>query len=117
MLQAASDVLLGWATDETTGVHYFVRQLWDSKWSADVSSMGPFSFGLYAGHCGWALARAHARTGDSVGIHGYIGTSERFGEAIADWATVYADQTQRDHAALLAAIARGTVRGIPRPQL
>jgi uncharacterized protein (DUF2252 family) len=105
MLQAASDVLLGWATDESTDVQYFVRQLWDSKWSADVASMGPFSFSLYAGHCGWALARAHARTGDSVEIHGYIGTSERFGEAIADWAFAYADQTVRDHAALLEAIA------------
>jgi uncharacterized protein (DUF2252 family) len=107
MLQASSDIMLGWATDQATGVHYFVRQLWDSKWSADISSMGPFAFGLYAGHCGWALARAHARTGDSVGIHGYIGASERFGEAIADWATAYADQTERDHATMLAAIERG----------
>jgi uncharacterized protein (DUF2252 family) len=108
-LQAASDVLLGWSTDKVDGNHYFMRQLWDSKWSVDVASMGPFAFGLYAGHCGWALARAHARTGDSVGIFGYIGTSERFGEAIADWATAYADQTVRDHAALLAAIAGGVV--------
>jgi len=110
-LQAASDVMLGWATDETAGnhVHYYVRQLWDCKWSVDVAAMGPFELGLYAGHCGWALARAHARTGDSVAIHGYIGNSERFGEAIADWATAYADQTERDHAALLAAIERGVL--------
>jgi len=74
-----------------------------------VAAMGPFELGLYAGHCGWALARAHARTGDSVAIHGYIGNSERFGEAIADWATAYADQTERDHAALLAAIERGVL--------
>ena len=71
--------------------------------------MGPFSFGLYTGHCGWALARAHARTGDSVGICGYIGRSERFGETIADWATAYADQTERDHAAMLAAIESGVL--------
>jgi uncharacterized protein (DUF2252 family) len=108
-LQAASDVLLGWSTDRTDGNHYFMRQLWDSKWSVDVATMSPFAFSLYAGHCGWALARAHARTGDSVGIFGYIGTSERFGEAIADWATAYADQTVRDHAALVAAIASGVV--------
>jgi uncharacterized protein (DUF2252 family) len=107
MLQAASDVLLGWSTDDTTGHHYFVRQLWDSKWSLDLTRVGPFGFGLYAGHCGWALARAHARTGDSVGIHGYIGSSERFGEAIADWADAYADQTARDHAALVAALESG----------
>jgi uncharacterized protein (DUF2252 family) len=106
-LQAASDVLLGWSTDDTTGHHYFVRQLWDSKWSLDLTRVSPFGFGLYAAHCGWALARAHARTGDSVSIHGYIGSSERFGEAIADWAEAYADQTERDHAALVAAIQTG----------
>ena len=110
-LQAVSDVLLGWASDELDGrrIDYYIRQLWDSKWSADVETMGPYSFGLYAGHCGWALARAHARTGDSVGIYGYIGKSERFGENIADWATAYADQTERDHAALLAAIESGVL--------
>jgi uncharacterized protein (DUF2252 family) len=106
-LQAASDILLGWSTDATTGHHYFVRQLWDSKWSLDLTRVSPFGFGLYAAHCGWALARAHARTGDSVGIHGYIGSSERFGESIADWADAYADQTERDHAALLAALQSG----------
>ena len=109
MLQAASDVLLGWGTDEFDGAHYYVRQLWDAKWSADVSTMEPSAFTQYAGHCGWALARAHARTGDSVTISGYIGTSDRFGEAIADWATAYADQTERDHAALVAAIDRGVL--------
>ena len=109
MLQAASDVLLGWGTDEFDGAHYYVRQLWDAKWSADVSTMEPSAFDQYAGHCGWALARAHARTGDSVTISGYIGTSDRFGEAIADWAAAYADQTERDHAALVAAIDRGVL--------
>ena len=109
MLQATSDVMLGWGTDPTTGIHYFVRQLWDSKGSIDVTGLTPAGFNLYANYCGWALARAHARTGDSVAVCGYIGASERFGEAIADWATAYADQTQRDHAALLAAIERGAL--------
>jgi uncharacterized protein (DUF2252 family) len=109
MLQAASDVLLGWATEEVTGVHYYVRQMWDSKWSADLTRMGPFVFAMYAAHCGWALARAHARTGDSASIVGYLGQSDRFGEAIADWASSYADQTERDHAALVAAVERGVV--------
>ena len=109
MLQATSDVLLGWGTDPVDGAQYYVRQLWDAKWSADVSTMGSSALGQYAGHCGWALARAHARTGDSVEISGYIGTSDRFGESIADWATAYADQTERDHAALVAAIERGVL--------
>ncbi len=109
MLQATSDVLLGWGTDEVDGAHYYVRQLWDAKWSADVTTMGPSAFGQYAGHCGWALARAHARTGDSVEISGYVGSSDRFGEVVADWAEAYADQTERDHAALLAAIERGVL--------
>jgi len=83
--------------------------LWDAKWSADLSAMGPPAFAQYAGHCGWALARAHARTGDSVAISGYIGNSDRFAEVIADWAASDADQTERDHAALLAATDRGVL--------
>ena len=113
MLQAASDVLLGWATDDVTGHQYYFRQLWDAKGSIDVSMLRPAGFRIYAGFCGWGLARAHARTGDSVAIHGYLGNSERFGEAIADFAEAYADQTERDHAALVAAIERGAVHATP----
>jgi nucleoside-diphosphate-sugar epimerase len=64
---------------------------------------------LYAGLCGWALARAHARSGDRVRISAYLGKSERFDVAIADFAKAYADQTERDHAALLAAVKSGRV--------
>jgi uncharacterized protein (DUF2252 family) len=110
MLQATSDVLLGWATDDATSHHYYVRQMWDAKGSIDITALRPAGFGTYAGFCGWALARAHARTGDSVAIHGYIGDSERFGESIADFAEAYADQTERDHALLVAAIERGAVQ-------
>lgn len=109
MLQAASDVLLGWGTDPTTGIHYFVRQLWDAKGSIDVSTMRPDGFARYAQLCGRALARAHARTGDSVTISGYLGTSIRFPEAVADFASAYADQTVSDHARLVAALAAGTI--------
>jgi uncharacterized protein (DUF2252 family) len=112
MLQATSDVLLGWATDDVSGIHYYVRQLWDSKGSIDLSVMGRTAFRSMALCCGWALARAHARTGDSVGISGYVGTSERFAESIADWAEAYADQTERDHAALVEAIASGRVPSV-----
>jgi uncharacterized protein (DUF2252 family) len=117
MLQATSDVLLGWGTDEAAdgpadepnGRHYYLRQMWDAKGSIDLAILRPAGFGRYAASCGWALARAHARTGDSVSIHGYLGTSERFGEAIADFAEAYADQTERDHARLVDAIAAGVV--------
>jgi uncharacterized protein (DUF2252 family) len=109
MLQAASDILLGWATDRADGVQYYIRQLWDAKWSPDVSRMSPIAFDAYAGYCGWALARAHARTGDSVGIWGYIGRSERFGEVIAGWAADYADQTDGHPAALVGALDRGVL--------
>jgi uncharacterized protein (DUF2252 family) len=112
MLQATSDVLLGWATDEVSGVHYYVRQMWDSKGSVDLATLGSAGFRTTAGYCGWALARAHARTGDSVGIVGYLGTSERFGEVIADWAEAYADQTERDHAALVDALERGVLPSV-----
>jgi hypothetical protein len=64
---------------------------------------------LYAGICGWALARAHARSGDRVQIAAYLGKSERFDHAIADFAVAYADQTERDHAALRAAVKSGRV--------
>jgi uncharacterized protein (DUF2252 family) len=100
LLQATSDVLLGWATDRATGIEYYVRQLWDAKGSVDVATMSAVAFPVYAEWCGRALARGHARTGDSAKISGYLGSSARFAEAIADFAEAYADQTERDHAAL-----------------
>ena len=101
--------MLGWGTDPTTGIHYFVRQLWDVKGSIDVATMSRDGFAHYAQRCGRALARAHARTGDSVAISGYLGASDRFAEAIANFASAYGDQTERDHAGLLPAIAAGTI--------
>jgi hypothetical protein len=107
MLQSTSDVMLGWGTDAAGGIHYYVRQLWDSKGSVNLEAIRPKALALYAQWCGWALARAHARTGDSVAISGYIGTSERFGETMADFAELYADQNELDHAAFVAAAAAG----------
>ena len=107
MLQATPDVLLGWCTDEMSGIQYYVRQMWDSKGSVDVATLGPMAMGVYAAFCGWALARAHARTGDSAKISGYVGGSDRFPESIADFAEAYADQTERDHAAMVDAWQRG----------
>ena len=82
-LQTASDVLLGWTTAPQTGTNYYLRQLWDAKGSVDVDTMTPAMLASYAGACGWALARAHARTGDSAAIAGYLGKTPRFDEAMA----------------------------------
>jgi uncharacterized protein (DUF2252 family) len=108
LMQAASDIFLGWFRG-TEGRDFYWRQLKDMKGSAKVESMSANELALYAGICGWALARAHARSGDRVQIAGYLGKSERFDVAIADFAVAYADQTERDHAALCAAVKSGRV--------
>jgi uncharacterized protein (DUF2252 family) len=108
LMQAASDIFLGWFRG-TEGRDFYWRQLKDMKGSAKVESMSADELALYGGICGWALARAHARSGDRVEIAGYLGKSERFDVAIANFAMAYADQTERDHAALLAAVKSGRV--------
>src|SRR5215212_3668840 len=108
LMQAASDIFLGWFRG-TEGRDFYLRQLKDMKGSAKVESMSAEGLTLYAGLCGWALARAHARSGDRVQIAAYLGKSERFDRAIADFAQAYADQTERDHAALCAAVKSGRV--------
>jgi uncharacterized protein (DUF2252 family) len=108
LMQAASDIFLGWFRGPA-GRDFYWRQLRDMKGSAEVERMSPEELTLYAGLCGWALARAHARSGDRVQISAYLGKSERFDTAIAAFAEAYADQTERDHAALLAAVKSGRV--------
>src|SRR5215217_6415722 len=108
LMQAASDIFLGWFRG-TGGRDFYWRQLKDMKGSAKVEEMSPDELVIYAGLCGWALARAHARSGDRVEIAGYLGKSERFDGAIADFAEAYADQTEQDHAALCAAVKSGRV--------
>src|SRR5215208_1747279 len=108
LMQAASDIFLGWFRS-TEGRDFYWRQLKDMKGSAKVESMSADELVLYAGLCGWALARAHARSGDRVQIAAYLGKSERFDHAIADFAVAYANQTERDHAVLLAAVQSGRV--------
>jgi uncharacterized protein (DUF2252 family) len=108
LMQAASDIFLGWLRG-TGGRDFYSRQLKDMKGSANVEGMSPDELVLYAGLCGWTLARAHARSGDRVQIAGYLGKSERFGGAVADFAEAYADQTEQDHAALCAAVKSGRV--------
>jgi uncharacterized protein (DUF2252 family) len=106
LMQAASDIFLGWFRG-TGGRDFYWRQLRDMKGSANVEGMSPDELVIYAGLCGWALARAHARSGDRVQIAAYLGKSERFDRAVADFAEAYADQTEQDHAALCAAVKSG----------
>jgi len=109
MLQAASDVFLGWTRDDD-GHDYYFRQLRDMKMKFDLESMNKSEWLEYVQICGWTLARAHARTGDAARIGGYLGKSSTFDDAIGEFAVTYADQTERDHAALLQAIRAGRVR-------
>ena len=97
MLQSASDVLLGWTTAPHSGVEYYVRQLWDSKGSPVIEAMTPTMLTTYTEACGWALARAHARTADSCQIAGYLGNAAGFDEALAAFGSRYARQAAADH--------------------
>lgn len=108
LMQATSDIFLGW-TRGPRGRDYYLRQLWDMKGSVDITNLQPVGLGFYGGLCGRSLARAHARTGDAVAIAAYLGTSDRFDGAIADFAETYADVVARDHAAYVAAIEAGRV--------
>ncbi|MFC2026002.1 DUF2252 domain-containing protein [Chloroflexota bacterium] len=115
LIQAASDIFLGWHTTKFTGRDFYWRQLKDMKGSADVAGMDKASLETYLGVCSVCLARAHARTGDEVGIAAYLGKNDRFANAVADFAVAYADQTERDYQALLDAEKLGRIiaeRGI-----
>jgi hypothetical protein len=105
-MQAASDLFLGW-TEGQKGRHFYVRQLRDVKLSPMVETYTPQTLREYAGICGWALARAHARSGDPCAIRGYLGRKEVFDEAVAKFAVAYGDQVERDYAVLQKAVRAG----------
>ena len=107
-LQAASDIFLGWAVGER-GQHVYIRQLQDQKASAIIDTMTVDELATWGELCAWALARGHARSGDPALIAGYLGTDKEFDHAMATFAESYADQTERDHASLLAAIKSGRI--------
>ncbi len=110
LLQASSDIMLGWVrTPGLDGVErdFYLRQLWDWKFSADIDSMNVASLDIYARLCGWTLARGHARSGDRIAIASYLGSNDSFDKAIADFSTAYANQNQRDYDAVSAALASG----------
>jgi uncharacterized protein (DUF2252 family) len=110
LMQAASDIFLGQHRGKQAGREFYWRQLKDMKGSFDVTALDKAGFETYVQVCAYCLARAHARTGDPAAIWGYIGTGERFAQAIADFAILYADQTEKDHRALQKAITEGRIR-------
>jgi len=112
LMQAVSDIFLGWV--RSTGPDgqdrdFYLRQLRDWKGSAEVETMVPKGLLAYGGLCGWTLARAHARSGDRVAIAAYLGGSDSFDRAVRSFAEAYADQNDRDHGALVKAIAAGRI--------
>jgi hypothetical protein len=112
MMQAFSDIYLGWAPGTQANRYFYWRQLRDMKGSASVDTMTPAGLPFYARICGWTLARAHARSGDAVAIAAYLGSSDAFDRAIADFAARYADQTERDYETFLRAIKNGQLAAI-----
>ena len=106
MMQSASDIFLGWTKGEA-GRHFYVRQLKDMKIKPMVELFTAGVMLEYARLCGWTLAHAHARSGEPAKISGYLGKSDAFDQAIGKFALAYADQNERDHAALAAAVKAG----------
>jgi uncharacterized protein (DUF2252 family) len=113
LMQASSDIFLGWQRTEAgldgRARDFYVRQLRDWKFSLDIPSMRPAGMRGYGELCGWTLARAHARTGDRIAIASYLGGSDVFDKAIAQFAAAYADQNERDYQALQDAAATGRI--------
>lgn len=116
LMQSSSDIFLGW-TKGALGFHFFGRQLRDMKFSASVEEADPKIMTIYAGLCGWTLARAHAKSGDASTISGYLGKSDAFDQAIGKFALAYADQTEYDHAVLKAAAKSGRIKALVEEDL
>ena len=112
MMQAASDIFLGWTKGADDTRHYYWRQLRDMKASAEVESMAPVALAFYARACGWTLARAHARSGDPIAIAAYLGEGDQFDRSIADFAQRYADQNELDYQAFADAIRSGRLEAL-----
>jgi uncharacterized protein (DUF2252 family) len=108
LMQPASDLFLGWATGPK-GRHFYLRQLRDVKISVLVETFNAELLSIYAEACGWVLARAHAKAGDPWMISGYLGSKRDFDKAMGKFALAYADQAERDHASLKAAVRAGII--------
>ena len=111
LMQSSSDIFLGWARSRS-GHDFFIRQLRDMKMSVPVEGVSAAQLKRYADLCGWTLARAHAKSGDAATITGYLGKGDAFDEALGDFALAYADQTQKDHAALVEAVNSGRLEAL-----
>jgi uncharacterized protein (DUF2252 family) len=111
LMQPASDIFLGWGTGRA-GRHFYVRQLRDMKLSVTLMRGEAVQLRRYAQYCGWALARAHANTGDPAAIAGYLGRNDQFDKALARFAVSYADQNERDHVTLVEAVKSGRLEVI-----
>jgi Uncharacterized protein conserved in bacteria (DUF2252) len=112
MMQAASDIYLGWTKGIEANRFLYWRQLRDMKESAVVEAMTPVGLTFYAGACGWTLARAHARSGDPVALAEYLGKSDKFERAIVDLSERYAEQNDRDYQAFEQAIRSGRLQAV-----
>jgi len=112
MMQAASDIYLGWTRDPADNRHYYWRQLRDMKASADVESMTPLTLTFYAWTCGWTLARAHARSGDPIAIAACLGEGGEFDKSIAGFSQRYADQNERDYQQFVDAVRSGRLAAV-----
>ena len=112
LMQAAADIMLGWERIEAIDGEtkdFYIRQLWDAKGSVEIERMNPAGLNAYGAICGWTLARAHARSGDAVAISAYLGTGDRFDQAMVSFSETYADQNERDYQALQKATQQGRV--------
>ena len=113
LMQAASDILFGWLPAhgiDDQKRDFYVRQLWDGKRSVDVETLPPKGLAIYGRVCGWALARAHARSGDRIAIGSYLGKGESFDRAIAEFSELYADQNELDYGMLADAAKSGRIK-------
>ena len=112
MMQAASDIFLGWTKGVEANRFLYWRQLRDMKGSADIEAMTPDGLVFYAQICGETLARAHARSGDPIALHAYLGKKDRFDLSITDFSERYADQNERDYQAFTEAIRSGRLQAL-----
>ena len=116
LMQSSSDIFLGW-TQGRRGNNFYLRQLRDMKFSLPIEGVSAAQLQRYAEFCGWTLARAHAKSGDAATISGYLGKGDQFDLALGEFAIAYADQTERDHAALVEAVKTGRVEALVEEDL
>ena len=112
LMQATSDIFLGWSKGFQADRFFYWRQLRDMKASADIDNMQPFGLTFYARLCGWTLARGHARSGDPIAMAEYLGTDDTFDRAIADFSEAYAVQNQKDYDAFVEAVRSGRIDAV-----